>query len=139
MFDLILDLGEEFDTVEERRLQRIFGGLEFGFQILYSCLILILSKTDKPFYLGHRMWPSGKAARIYNNGYTKKTVKTQLGEVDIKFPRDRNGSFEPKIIGKYDRNADGMEDKILALYACGMSQRDIAEQIRDLYGVEISP
>ena len=54
-------------------------------------------------------------------------------------PRDRNGSFEPKIIGKYDRNADGMEDKILALYACGMSQRDIAEQIKELYGVEISP
>ena len=54
-------------------------------------------------------------------------------------PRDRNGSFEPKIIGKYDRNADGMEDKILALYACGMSQRDIAEQVKELYGVEISP
>ena len=71
--------------------------------------------------------------------WAKKTVKTQLGEVDIKVPRDRNGSFEPKIIGKYDRNADGMEDKILALYACGMSQRDIAEQVKELYGVEISP
>ena len=44
----------------------------------------------------------------YRNGYTKKTVKTQLGEVDIRVPRDRNGSFEPKIIGKYSRNADGM-------------------------------
>ena len=82
--------------------------------------------------------PEG-SPRNYRNGYTKKTVKTQLGEVDIKVPRDRNGSFEPKIIGKYDRNADGMEDKILALYACGMSQRDIAEQIKELYGVEISP
>ena len=66
-------------------------------------------------------------------------MKTQLGEVDIKVPRDRNGSFEPKIIGKYSRNADGMEEKILALYACGMSQRDIAEQVQELYGVEISP
>ena len=75
----------------------------------------------------------------YRNGYTKKTVKTQLGEVDIRVPRDRNGSFEPKIIGKYSRNADGMEEKILALYACGMSQRDIAEQIKELYDVEISP
>ena len=75
----------------------------------------------------------------YRNGYTKKTVKTQLGEVDIKVPRDRNGSFEPKIIGKYSRNADGMEEKILALYSCGMSQRDIAEQIKELYDVEISP
>ena len=75
----------------------------------------------------------------YRNGYSRKTVKTQLGEVEIKVPRDRKGTFEPKIIGKYSRNADGMEEKILALYACGMSQRDIAEQIRELYGVEISP
>ena len=73
------------------------------------------------------------------NGYSKKTVKTQLGEVEIKVPRDRNGSYEPKIIGKYSRNADGMEEKILALYSCGMSQRDIAEQIKELYDVEISP
>ena len=75
----------------------------------------------------------------YRNGYSKKTVKTQLGEVEIKVPRDRQGNYEPKIIGKYDRNADGMEEKILALYACGMSQRDIAEQIKELYDVEISP
>ena len=79
------------------------------------------------------------SAPNYRNGYTKKTVKTQLGEVDIRVPRDRNGSFEPKIIGKYNRNADGMEEKILALYSCGMSQRDIAEQIKELYDVEISP
>jgi len=64
-------------------------------------------------------------SKNYRNGYSKKTVKTQLGEIDIKVPRDRNGEYEPKIIGKYNRNADGMEEKILALYACGMSQRDI--------------
>ena len=74
----------------------------------------------------------------YRNGYSKKTVKTQLGEVDVKIPRDRNGEYEPKIIGKYSRSADGMEEKILALYSCGMSQRDIAEQIKNLYDVEIS-
>ena len=77
--------------------------------------------------------------RNYRNGYSQKTVKTQLGEVDIKVPRDRNGSYEPKIISKYDRNAEGMEEKILALYACGMSQRDISEQIKELYDVDISP
>ena len=78
-------------------------------------------------------------SKNYRNGYSKKTVKTQLGEVEIKVPRDRQGNYEPKIIGKYDRNAEGMEEKILALYACGMSQRDIAEQIKELYDVEISP
>ena len=75
----------------------------------------------------------------YRNGYSRKTVKTRLSEVDIKIPWDRNGTFEPKPIGKYSRNAYGMEEKILALYACRMSQRDIAGQIKELYGVEISP
>lgn len=74
----------------------------------------------------------------YRNGYSKKTVKTQLGEVDINVPRDRNGEFEPQIIGKYQRNADGMEEKILSLYAAGMSTKDISEQIKNLYGIEIS-
>lgn len=80
----------------------------------------------------------GGAVKNYRNGYSKKTVKTQLGEVDVKIPRDRNGEYEPQIIGKYNRNADGMEEKILALYSCGMSQRDISEQIKNLYDVDIS-
>lgn len=78
-------------------------------------------------------------SKNYRNGYSKKTVKTQLGEIEVKVPRDRNGEYDPKIIGKYSRNADGMEEKILSLYACGMSQRDISEQIKNLYDVEISP
>ena len=57
-------------------------------------------------------------------------VKTQLGEITIDVPRDRNGEYEPSIINKYSRNADGMEEKILSLYSCGMSQRDISEQIK---------
>ena len=64
-----------------------------------------------------------------------KTVKTQLGGIDIMVSR---GNYEPKIISKYDRNAEGMEDKILSLYTCGMSQRDIAEQLKGLYDLEIS-
>jgi len=78
-------------------------------------------------------------SKNYRNGHSKKTIKTQLGEVEVMIPRDRNGEYEPKIIGKYSRNADGMEEKILSLYACGMSQRDIAEQIKNLYDVDISP
>lgn len=81
----------------------------------------------------------GKKSKNYRNGYSKKTVKTQMGELEIKVPRDRNGEYEPKIISKYNRNADGMEEKILSLYACGMNQRDISEQIKNLYDVEISP
>jgi transposase-like protein len=78
-------------------------------------------------------------SKNYRNGHSKKTVKTQLGEVEIAVPRDRNGEYEPQIIGKYSRNVDGMEEKILALYAAGLSIRDISEQIKSLYNIEISP
>lgn len=74
----------------------------------------------------------------YRNGSTKRKLKTQLGEIEISVPRDRNGEFEPKIVEKYQRSAEGMEEKILSLYAHGMSTRDIQEQIRDLYDIEIS-
>lgn len=72
------------------------------------------------------------------NGYSKKTVKTELGPVDINIPRDRNGDFEPKIVPKHQRNVNGIEDKILSLYAIGMTTRDISEQIKVLYGVDVS-
>lgn len=72
------------------------------------------------------------------NGYSKKTVKTELGPVEINIPRDRNGDFEPKIVPKHQRSITGIEDKILGLYAVGMTTRDISEQIKELYGVDIS-
>ena len=72
------------------------------------------------------------------SGYSKKTVKTELGAVELNIPRDRNGDFEPKIVPKHQRSVNGIEDKILGLYATGMTTRDISEQIKELYGVDIS-
>ena len=72
------------------------------------------------------------------NGYAKKTLKSAMGDVEIKTPRDRDGSFDPKIIPKRTRDVSGIEDKVLAMYARGMSQRDISETIEDIYGFEIS-
>lgn len=72
------------------------------------------------------------------NGYSKKTVKSELGEVELNIPRDRNGEFESQIIPKYQRNITGIEDKIMALYAAGMTTRDISDQIKNLYDVEVS-
>jgi transposase-like protein len=72
------------------------------------------------------------------NGYSKKTVKTELGPLEINIPRDRNGDFEPKIVPKHQRSVNGIEDKVLGLYAAGMTTRDISEQIKALYGVDIS-
>ena len=72
------------------------------------------------------------------NGYSKKTVKSELGAIELNIPRDRNGEFEPKILPKYQRNITGIEDKIMVLYAAGMTTRDISEQVKNLYDVEIS-
>ena len=72
------------------------------------------------------------------NGYSKKTLKTELGPVEINIPRDRNGEFEPRIIPKHQRSVNGIEEKILGLYATGMTTRDISEQVKELYGVDVS-
>lgn len=73
------------------------------------------------------------------NGSYNKQVRSALGELDISMPRDRNSEFEPKIIQKHQSDIDGFDDKIIAMYARGMSTRDIQAQIYEIYGVEISP
>ena len=72
------------------------------------------------------------------NGYTHKSLKTTMGEVEIDTPRDRDGSFTPQLIPKRSKDVSGIEDKVLSMYARGMSQRDIADTIEDIYGFEIS-
>ena len=72
------------------------------------------------------------------NGHSPKTLKSQFGEFQIDVPRDRNGEFEPKLIPKYQRDVSGIEEKVLSLYARGMSTRDIHDQLQDLYGIELS-
>ena len=72
------------------------------------------------------------------NGYSTKNLKSQYGEFQIDVPRDRNGEFEPKLIPKYQRDISGIEEKVISLYARGMSTRDIHDQLQDLYGIELS-
>ena len=72
------------------------------------------------------------------NGHSPKTLKSQFGEFQVDVPRDRNGEFEPKLIPKYQRDISGIEEKVISLYARGMSTRDIHDHLRDLYGIELS-
>lgn len=72
------------------------------------------------------------------NGHSPKTLKSQYGEFQVDVPRDRNGEFEPKLIPKYQRDVSGIEEKVISLYARGMSTRDIHDQLQDLYGIELS-
>src|SRR5271169_372513 len=73
------------------------------------------------------------------NGYGKKTVLTDAGALELSIPRDRQGSFDPQLIGKYQRRFPGFDEKIISMYARGMSTREIQGHLRELYGIEASP
>jgi transposase-like protein len=91
--------------------------------------------TDHLGYEPHSEPPGG--AGNTRNGTSPKTLVTEHGQVDIDAPRDRNGSFEPKIVRKRQRRFEGFDDKILALYSRGLSTRDIAAHLEEIYGVQV--
>jgi putative transposase len=82
--------------------------------------------------------PTPTAPKNRRNGHSKKTSKGEFGAAEISIPRDRHGEFEPILIAKGQTRFNGFDDKILSLYARGMTTRDIQAQLQDLYGVEVS-
>ncbi len=91
-------------------------------------------------HLGYEAYaPEGRGTGNSRNGKTKKTVQSDAGQFEIEVPRDREGSFEPQLVRKRQRRLDGFDDKVLALYARGLSTREIQAQLEELYGVEVSP
>jgi putative transposase len=80
-----------------------------------------------------------KATDNARNGFTPKTVKSKFGEIGLDVPRDRQSDFEPQIVKKRQKDISGLEEKIISMYAKGMTTRDIQAHIKDLYGYEISP
>ena len=79
------------------------------------------------------------AGKNHRNGVTRKQVLTDDGRVEVTIPRDRSARFEPVLIGKYQRRLPGFDDKVISLYARGMSTREIQGHLEELYGVEVSP
>ncbi len=77
--------------------------------------------------------------RNYRNGYSKKTLRSSFGDVDLDVPRDRKAEFEPQIIKKYETVCNELDKKIISLYAKGMSTRDIQAEVEDLYGITLLP
>jgi putative transposase len=83
--------------------------------------------------------PAGNNSGNSRNGVTTKTLKGDFGEMPLETPRDRNGSYEPKIIGKSQTRFTGFDDKIISMYARGMSTREIQGHLEEIYKVEVSP
>ena len=99
--------------------------------------ILEAELTDHLGYERHS--PEGNNSGNSRNGKTAKTVRSDYGEVKIETPRDRNGTFEPCIVKKRQNDISDFDEKIISMYAKGMTVRDIQEHVKDIYGVEISP
>src|SRR5262245_16230294 len=79
------------------------------------------------------------APKNRRNGHSKKTIQGEMGDIPLDIPRDRAGTFQPQLIGKYQRRLAGFDEKILALYAKGLTTRDIQDVVQQLDGVEVSP
>jgi putative transposase len=91
-------------------------------------------------HLGYeRHAPEGRGSGNNRNGTSRKKVQGDFGAVEIEVPRDRNGTFEPKLIPKHERRFSGFDGKILSMYARGMTTRDIQAHLEEIYGVEVSP
>ncbi len=113
------------------------GGLlkELTKAVIERCL-----ETELDTHLGYpKHGRKGNVTGNNRNGHSQKTLKGEQGHVDIEVPRDRQGTFEPQLVKKGQTRLDGFDDKILALYARGMTTRDIQAQLQQLYGVEVSP
>src|SRR5262245_34220440 len=107
---------------------------------LKGALMQRLLEAEMTEHLGYEANdPQGRGTGNTRNGYSAKTVNTDTGPVELRVPRDRKGSFEPKLIPKHSRRLDGFNEKVLAMYSRGMSTRDIEGHLRELYGTDVSP
>jgi putative transposase len=107
---------------------------------LTKALIERAMNAEMSHHLGYEKHaPEGRGSGNNRNGSSSKKVQGDFGAVEIEVPRDRNGTFEPKIIPKHERRFSGFDEKILSMYARGMSTRDIQAHLEEQYGVEVSP
>jgi len=116
-----------------------FFGKEGVFARLFSQTLEQMLEAELSEELGYEPYEAkGRNSGNNRNGYYGKKIRTSSGDVSIQVPRDRKGEYEPKIIKKYGSNTNELEEKIIGMYARGMSQRDIRDQLEEMYGVDVS-
>ncbi len=107
---------------------------------LTKAMVEMAMKAEMTNHLGFEKHdPAGKNSGNSRNGNSKKTIKGEFGNIEIAVPRDRNSTFEPVIVPKGETRFTGFDDKIISMYARGMTTRDIQAHLQELYGVEVSP
>ena len=117
-----------------------FFGKEGIFSRLFSDTLERMLEAELTDELGYEPYAveGRNSGNSRNGGYSKK-IRTSGGDTTVRVPRDRNGEFEPKLLKKYATSSNEIEDKIVTLYAKGMSVRDIQDTLQDLYGIDVSP
>lgn len=106
---------------------------------LFADTVETILKAEMDEHLGYEKHDiSGNNSGNSRNGYNRKTISTQHGEAEIEIPRDRNGTFEPCVIPKYQTKSQNIENQIIGLYAKGMSTADISATMQDIYGISAS-
>lgn len=131
----------ELFKIPEEALKKIRTQKEFEdfFQQLYKQGVEALLKAEINEHLGYpKHDPAGKNSGNNRNGFSRKTLKTNLGEVPLEVPRDRNATFDPVVVPKHERMSAKIEHAIITMYSRGMTTRDIEATIKDIYGVEVS-
>jgi transposase-like protein len=108
------------------------------FKVLQKALIEKALEGELAYHLGYKKHERS-GSENNRNGYGQKTVMTNSGELEILTPRDREGSFEPQLIKKGQSQFKGFEEKIISMYARGMSMREIQEHLQEIYAIEVSP
>jgi putative transposase len=112
----------------------------FGKDGLFDELKKALAERALNAELDHHLATEAEdGRRNHRNGYSKKTVLTDTSRIGLEVPRDRAGTFDPQLIAKYQRRFPGFDEKIVSMYARGMTVREIQGHLRELYGVDVSP
>ena len=136
---IIPDLDYQAEVRKCKTMEDVVGknGL---MQKLFKDIIQQLLEAEMEEHLGReRHERSNEANPNYRNGYSSKTIESSFGEVGLDIPRDRKAQFEPKVVKKYETVCNELDKKIIGLYACGMSERDIQSEMEELYGIDVSP
>ena len=116
-----------------------FFGKEGIFARLFARTLEQMLEAELSAELGYEKYEAkGRNSGNSRNGKYKRKVRSSGGEVEIAVPRDRNGEFEPKLLHKYETSSNELEDKIITLYAKGLSVRDIHDSLQEMYGVDVS-
>ena len=117
-----------------------FFGKEGIFARLFSQTLEQMLEAELTAQLGYEKYEAkGRNSGNSRNGHYRRKVRSSAGAVSVEVPRDRQGEFAPKLLHKYATSSNELEDKIVALYARGMTVRDIQDNLQELYGMEVSP